>query len=96
MINGDQEAVKRGEGESEEEGIEKDSEFQPLYKPDAALWQKAKLLAFARLKRGKTNWMKARNRLISGQASTQSFWHRAKNIVFTPPDQKDKKILKTL
>ena len=78
------------------EGEKHDEDDIPLFDPNTAPWQKAKLLAFARLKRGKTNWMKARTRLISGEGSDQSFWHRAKNIVFVPKEPKDKKILKTL
>ena len=79
-----------------QEGEEKTEEDLPMFDPTTAPWQKAKLLAFARLKRGKTNWMKAREKLISGQHLDQSFWHRAKDIVFVPKDPKDKKILKIL
>ena len=47
-----------------------------------SLWLLAKNLALARLRRGKTNWLKAKRRLIR-ERKKKSFWFRAKNLVFS-------------
>ena len=48
-----------------------------------SLWVLAKNLALARLRRGKTNWLKAKRRLIRERKKKISFWFRAKNLVFS-------------
>ena len=86
-------ARSRKKGEEIVVGTDEDM----FYPEDTALWQKAKRLALARLRRGKNNWMKARSKVISDKGSDQSFWHKAKNIVFTPHQKKkDKKVVKIL
>ena len=50
---------------------------------NTSLWVLAKNLALARLRRGKTNWLKAKRRLMPEKKKKISFWFRAKNIVFS-------------
>ena len=49
----------------------------------SSLWVLAKNLALARLRRGKTNWLKAKRRLARDRKKKISFWFRAKNMVFS-------------
>ena len=63
----------------------------------SSLWGLAKRLAFARAKRGKTNWRRARTRIIPRKQRKQSFWLRAKGIVYGQGQpEPDRKILKIL
>lgn len=60
-----------------------------------ALWNKARVLALVRSKRGTRNWSKARRR-VTGKTEnqTKSFWRQATEMVF--PVSKDQKLIKVL
>ena len=80
--------------------VEGDNQHHGFYIEDRqapALWGLAKRLAMARAKRGKTNWMKARQRISERKKPRKtSFWFQAKNLVFSDQHPPDKKILKIL
>ena len=72
-----------GQEEGEDHAIIEDIKNDIKIK-GSSLWILAKQLALARLKRGKTNWMKAKRRLmIPEKKKSISFWFRAKNVVFS-------------
>ena len=75
---------RRGdEGEPEAEDIALKQLKSEIKMNGTSLWLLAKNLALARLRRGKTNWQKAKRRLIPERKKKISFWFRAKNIVFS-------------
>ena len=73
----------RTESEDEDEEIARQQLKNDLKLTGNSLWVLAKNLALARLRRGKTNWLKAKRRLMPERKKKISFWFRAKNIVFS-------------
>ena len=86
----------RGGGEDEEDVESQDSFLEDRHA--STLWGLAKRLATARARRGKTNWRKARTRLLPQNSSRkQSFWFRAKGMVYGQGQtEADRKLLKIL
>ena len=83
-------------------GVDEDDDLaQDVYhlqdRQASSLWGLAKRLAFARAKRGKTNWKRARNKVIlPNRRKKKSFWFQAKSLVFTGAEPRDKKIIKVV
>ena len=99
--------ARRGRGRKEGDGeeghdayddLDVDEEDDPVDgKQPSFLWGLAKKLATARARRGKTNWKRARTRLIPRRERKQSFWLRAKGIVYGQGQpEPDRKIIKIL
>ena len=79
------------------DGDRDDEDFELENREASSLWGLAKRLAFARAKRGKTNWKKAHKKVILPQRKKKkSFWFQAKNIVFTGAEPSDRKIIKVV
>ena len=86
-----------GSGEGEEGDNHQHHGFHLEDRQAPALWGLAKRLAMARAKRGKTNWMKARQRISERRKPRKkSFWFQAKSMVFSDQKPSDQKILKVL